>query len=411
MRQAIMLLHNPRLVAVVTVVLAGLSACGTDTVTMSNTGFVGNDAFVRVARNALSTDWGSAGSDGYVSQDNENFYLAINKEQLGQKWFLSGYLTQWHPSQNIPVRVLGTRVVTFKVQNGKLFVFDATDGKAWSDELDPTVVDEGVPPGHRLRAVQFSQFIELHFVRPVGRVEPLRRGRRPRGVEHVRAVSGRACTWQPLAPWPRISYEQVFTGYHRAAAAGRRGARPAVSRLGHGGHCAARREGDGFVARERVKLFRIGSSNVQYVKNSYNLKQYAVKWNIKPGMKPISWRLSKSLAVLKADPRLAGVDVEGAFARGITGWNDAFGFQVFKVEPTDDDDSYGDDDGGFVVIDNRAHRYLFANCASTQHGRNSQRVGLFLEHLHRGVVVGAGRPGRRRRHGRWLGRRRGRWYG
>ena len=71
---------------------------------------------------------------------------------------MSAYLTQYHPSSNIPVRTLGTRVVTFKIQNGKLYVFDAADGKAWSDALDPEVILEAYP-----LVTDFKPFNKLRF--------------------------------------------------------------------------------------------------------------------------------------------------------------------------------------------------------------------------------------------------------
>ena len=59
----------------------------------------------------------------------ESFYLAINKSELGKKYFLSAYLTQYFPGAvgYGAARSMGTRVVTFRVQNGKLIVFDAAN--------------------------------------------------------------------------------------------------------------------------------------------------------------------------------------------------------------------------------------------------------------------------------------------
>jgi hypothetical protein len=53
----------------------------------------------------------------------ESFYLAINKRELGQRYFLSAFLKQYFPGAVIydAASSLGTKVVTFRVQNGKLF--------------------------------------------------------------------------------------------------------------------------------------------------------------------------------------------------------------------------------------------------------------------------------------------------
>jgi hypothetical protein len=59
-------------------------------------------------------------------QKNESFYVAIKRSELDKKWFLSAFMKQFHPGavDYGAARSLGTRVVSFKIQNGKLFVFD-----------------------------------------------------------------------------------------------------------------------------------------------------------------------------------------------------------------------------------------------------------------------------------------------
>src|SRR6266542_1494552 len=81
------------------------------------------------------------------SDATESFYLAINKKDLGKRFFLSAYMKQNFPGRpaSIAALSLGIKVVTFRVQNGKLFVFDAGDGKANSDTFDPTLVVEAYP--------------------------------------------------------------------------------------------------------------------------------------------------------------------------------------------------------------------------------------------------------------------------
>ncbi len=71
----------------------------------------------------------------------------MNKKVLGERWFLSALIKQFFPGAVSygAGRSLGTRVVTFKVQNGKLFVFDADDRKKTSDTFDPQVIVEAYP--------------------------------------------------------------------------------------------------------------------------------------------------------------------------------------------------------------------------------------------------------------------------
>ncbi len=340
--------------------LSLLAACATPEEQLS-----ANDPFVRVARTseALTLD---AGSDGYTTAGNENFYLAINKAQLGQKWFLSAYLTQWHPSESgQAARSLGTRVVTFKIQNNKLYVFDATDGTKWSDALDPQLVVEAYP-----LVTDFAPFNALPGASNYVLIDPSAGLNRFEVVGDDFAASYQVRFQLELSYLQRfralgdgVSFEQVFTGYSEAPGAGLLAWNQPFR--GSGTMSVSLRryaESAGFVATERTTNQYFGSSNVQYVPNEPRLKQNVVKWNIKPGMQPIPWRITSTLARLKADPRLAGIDIEGALSRGITGWNDAFGFPVFSVVPTTAADSFGDDDKNFIVVDtNPALGMAFAN--------------------------------------------------
>ena len=338
-----------------------LTACGTSEVKVGGS-LSDNDPFVRVTRQGLSVD---GGADGYASAGNENFYLAIHKSQLSQRWFLSAYLTQWHPSENVPVRSLGTRVVSFKVQNGKLFVFDATDGSKWSDVLDPVRVVEAYPV-----VTDFAAFNALAGSSNYVLFDPSAGLNRFDVVADDFAASYNVRFQVDLSYLQRyrvmadgVSYEQVFTGSSEAPGPGILGFDQPFR--GSGTMAIALRrysEGAGFVPAPLASKNYFGSSNVKYVPNEPRISQNVVKWNIKPGMTPIPWRITQSIERLKADPRLAGVDVEGAIARGVTGWNAAFGFPVFTVVPASASDSFGDDDKNFIVVDTNPGKGLaFAN--------------------------------------------------
>lgn len=345
------------------------SACGTADLTMSESDLSKNDPFVKVSRGALSTaTFGAdAGAGGLTSGNDDTFYVAIHKSQLGQRWFLSAYLTQWHPSENVPMRSLGTRVVSFKVQNGKLFVFDATDGKTWSDVLDPSVVLEAYPlvtnnaefnalPGAN-NYVLFDPAAGLNRFNVVG--DEFAQNYWARFQVDLTFLQG----FKALADG--VSWEQVFTGYTEAPGPGILAYEEPFRGSGTLRMTLRRyAEGAGFTPSEFTGAMRpyFWSSNWQYVKNEPRYRGYAVKWNIHPGMQPIDWRISKSLETLENDPRLAGIDVRGAITRGIEGWNQAFGFQAFRVVPTGASDSPGDDDKNFIVVDtNPGAGLAFAN--------------------------------------------------
>jgi hypothetical protein len=81
----------------------------------------------------------------------QNFYLAIRKDSLGARWFLSAYTKQWVPGdvqQGLADFTLGTRVISFRAQNDKLFLFDASDQFKASAVEDPTLVLEAWPVVH-----------------------------------------------------------------------------------------------------------------------------------------------------------------------------------------------------------------------------------------------------------------------
>lgn len=335
-------------VALIALVLA---ACGQADVKVTDT--LGDEAFVRVARTsqALTVD---AGTDGYAT--NENFYIAINKAELGSKWFLAAYLTQWHPAEaGMAARSLGTRVVSFKVQNDKLYVFDVTDGAKWSDTLDPQRVVEAYP-----LVTNFAPFNALPGSGNYVLFDPAAGLNRFEVMGDAFASSFSARFEVELSYLQNfkvlgdgVAFEQVFAGYTEIPGPGILGFDQPFR--GQGTMAVSLRryaEGAGFVASELTNNHYFGSDNVQYVPNEPRAKRNVVKWNIKPGMQPIPWRIGQAIAKLKADPRLAGVDIEGAIARGVTGWNDAFGFPVFSVVATGANDSYGDDDKNFIVIDN-----------------------------------------------------------
>ncbi|HEY0880060.1 MAG TPA: hypothetical protein VGD87_00955, partial [Archangium sp.] len=334
-------------------------ACGTAELTMS--GALGDDDFVKVSRSALTAD---GGADGYAS--GESFYLALNRAQLGQKWFLSAYLTQWHPAEaGLAARSLGTRVVTFKVQNDRLYVFEVTDGATWSDALDPQRIIEAYP-----LVKDFAPFNAQPGAGNYVLFDPSAGLNRFDLMSDDFAASYSARfevelsylqRYRPLADG--ISFEQVFTGYTEVPGPGVLGFDQPFR--GQGTMAISLRryaEGAGFVPSELTSNRTFGSGNVQYVPNQPRLKRNAVKWNVKPGMQPIPWRIGAAVARLENDPRLAGVDVRGAISRGITGWNEAFGFPVFTVVPTGTDDSVGDDDKNFVLVDtNPGLGFAFAN--------------------------------------------------
>ncbi len=134
---------------------AMVAACAqTETASVPTDALLTGESFVPIARSTASgvgeirrQQLGVNAAAIMQPGNGNDFYLAISKKELGQRWFLSGFLTQYYPGQvdQGAVRSLGTRVVSFKVQNGKLFVFDVADNKKSSDLFDPQVLVEAYP--------------------------------------------------------------------------------------------------------------------------------------------------------------------------------------------------------------------------------------------------------------------------
>jgi hypothetical protein len=132
---------TPRLALVVTFLSALAGACGQDPPAAPDGLLDGDQPFVAIpraddadvsaARSALTSGGGSAAAAmGVQTGGGDNFYLAIRKDVLDQPWFLSAYLKQWAQRGefiNLPFMSLGTRVVSFAIQNDKLFVL----ARAW----------------------------------------------------------------------------------------------------------------------------------------------------------------------------------------------------------------------------------------------------------------------------------------
>ena len=84
------------------------------------------DDMTAAAQDAAMTD------SGLKPSNHDEFYLAIRRSNLADKWFWSVYQKQTSfdgPSPN----TLGTKVVRFQIQNDKLYVFDADVRRAKAD--------------------------------------------------------------------------------------------------------------------------------------------------------------------------------------------------------------------------------------------------------------------------------------
>ncbi len=291
----------------------------------------------------------------------DSFYLAIRRSELGERWFMSTTMKSHFPADVLSgaATLIAMRVVSFQVQNGKLYVFDADDRKARSDMFEPEVLVEAFPvisdhpvfnamPGAS-EYVLFDPAAGLNRFGVLDEREVVATGRRFE-VELSFAQRFRRLS-------DGIGYEQLFTGYTNALGA----PQPPDQRVERNPFRASgtlnivlRRyqEGEGFTPmlappREHYYLTPVGR-----IPNSGGaLRQYARKWNIRPGMQPITWVLSESLPRLQQDPRFQGYDLIGAVRRGVEVWNDTFGFPVFTTRFEQPGESFSDNELNTILID------------------------------------------------------------
>lgn len=307
--------------------------------------------------------------------DGKTFYLAIKADQLSKRWFMSAYLGQVYPGAVAEgaATSLGTRVVSFQVQNGKLFMFDASNMKDTSETFSPEVVIDAYP------IITDPSFSKLANAKSYVLIDPSQSlGQFSLYNDSAYGAAGYKFnttvsflqSFRALADG--ATFEQVFTGYGNysdptAAGQGEDNSLRVSGTLG----IALRQysESAGFVSKELPSIdprdneefyFR---SPLALVPDTGTTHQWAMHWNQgTANNKPIQWVLSPALLAAAKDPRFAGVDVVGAFKRGVTNWNAVFGYEALTVRAAGIDESYDNDDVNEIVYDgDPTYGYAFAN--------------------------------------------------
>jgi hypothetical protein len=323
----------------------------------------------------------------------DDFYLAINRKELGtdKKWFLSAFLKQFHPYgvSYGAARSLGTRVVSFKAQNGKLFVFDTDSRKKLSDTFDPEVVVEAYPvvqyaPFDRLPGS--SQFVLFDPAAGLNRFSILQDafagGSNPDKFNVELAFSQR---YRSLTDG--ITFESVFTGYGNLADPNNPGGLEDHQYRSSGTLGMAIRRYEVTTGYTESPRLRIDGQDVYFtgdpriVPNTGLLAQGVVKWNVS-AMRPINWVVGAEIDKLQADPRFMGIDLYGAIAKGVTNWNSVFGFEALKVRKATPADSYADDDTNFIVVDlDPTFGAAFANWRSNPNNGEIRGASVYFNSL------------------------------
>ena len=326
--------------------------------------FAEGRSFVEIPRNLDESTIQQRSQDvaslypGVPYSPGSDFYLAIHKRELGEKFFLSAYLRDFFPGAVYggAASTLGTRVVQFALQNGRLLVVDVDDRKQTSDIFDPDVLLEAFPVvngfGPYDRLAGFKDYIVVDPAAGLGRFSfyeditaqyfnpPTRFDVELSFLQNFRGIED------------GITYEHLFTGYADSAVF-----QDVVNNNGFRGAgllgVAIRRyqEGENYTPVPLPDQTHYFASDPFLVPNTGASNQVAARWDIHPGMDPIPWRISPLLAEVDADPRYADYDLVEAVRAGIENWNDAFGFTVFEAEVADITESFAEDDRNYLIFD------------------------------------------------------------
>jgi hypothetical protein len=334
-------------------------------------------------------------SAGVVDRDNE-FYLAVHKNELGARWFLSAYLKQYFPGgvNGGGATSLGTRVVSFRLQNGKMFVFDVDNRKKASDVFDPQVVVDAYPV-----ITNHDAFNRLPNASQYVLVDP------SAGLNDFDVVSDfYARTSSPsrfkveLSFLQRfrtiadgVTFDEVFSGYSDVADPARTDPRDPVidtnvfrasGTLG----IALRRyaEGAGFVpgplAATTAALEPYFLAEPRTIPDAGYAEETAIKWNIHSGMTPIKWLLSHEVERVQA--QYPQYDVVGALKAGIENWNQAFGFPALEAGIATSDQSYADDDINYFIYDtDPSVGYAFADWRTNPNNGEVRGASVYFNSL------------------------------
>jgi hypothetical protein len=337
-------------------------------------------------RSATLASYRSAGDTRRVAGD-ESFYVAVKKSVLDDRWFLSGFLEQYFPGavKGGAARTLGTKVVSFRIQNDRLYLFDVSRGTATSDVFDPELIVDAFPIVEE-REFRTGRGTETYVV--IDPAAGLNRfnlvsdaiaadrgdlaGEQPNRFEIELAFSQAFRSIEDGATW-----QLVFTGYgDRPLTAGEPGpldpspVEPNRLRASGTLGMSLRR----YRESERYQAVPVGPAGTDFeheyffrgpsrlAPNSGRIEQVAAHWAIYPGMKPIEWIIARELVDADASPELADIDLVEATRQGIEGWNQAFGFTALTARVARPGEHFGQDDKNFVILDpNPELDFAFAN--------------------------------------------------
>ena len=338
--------------------LAGAAVAGCATADQSNESLLTGDAVVAIPRDvdasvlasrsaALQTFKASGGDR------NEDFFLAVRRNTLDQPWFLSVYLKELSPFGPNPA-TLGTKVVRFREQNGKLFVFEADNRLATSDVFSPDLIIDAYP------IVDSNHFNAMPGSGSYILIDPAA------GQNHFSALADLFAGGQPVRLATELSFVQAFKRFDDGASFEQIITTYADQPIGDPGDVelnefrlaatlgiSLRRYAESpefapVAAPPRSHFFLSDPVNVP---NTGEIAQFPVHWAFARGKAPVKWLISPVLAQIQADPAFGGANLVAAAKRGIESWNDVFGYKVFTAELDTRNTSFAEDHVNYLIVD------------------------------------------------------------
>jgi hypothetical protein len=318
------------------------------------------DAFVKVDRTLSAETQSAIRTMAVPTGNDQSFYIAVNKSELGQRYFMSAFMKQFFPGATAGGAgyPLGTKVVTFRVQNGKLFVFDASDLNKTSDQFDPTLIVEAYPivtdntsfnntPGSK----NYVLFDPAAGLNKYGFVESMFDSNEFYGATTDFQVDV-AYSQNFRSTSDGAIWDEVFTGSTSDAVQLNDGSQASTFKASGTLGLALRKykETPSYTALPYPDKPFYWTSEPKLVPNTggQGVTINANHWAVGKG-KPIHWVLDPR--ILEVQKQYPQYDLVGALKRGITNWNQVFGFEALTVSIATPNESWGDDNTAYVLWD------------------------------------------------------------
>jgi len=284
----------------------------------------------------------------------QDFYLAVNRQALEQRWFWSVHMQQLQPGGPLP-RPLGMKVIRMRPQNGALYVFDADDRRATSDVFAPELIIDAFP------IIDDDYFRHLPGSRDYVLIDPGAGRNRFGGLADMFAEGeepSRLATELSFVQGFRGApdggyYEQIIPAYAEEPLDVPSDIDPNRFRIAAtlGVTLQTYSESPGFVEVPAPPVTHYFLSEPFYVRNTGEIARTAQHWGFHPGMTPIEWVIGPEILEIQADPALGRPDLVAAITRGVESWNEVFGYPVFTARLATPDEKFSDDHKNYMIVD------------------------------------------------------------